>query len=180
VFLAGAVDARLALDLSLVADDAVLTAWVRAADPGGVAWAPGGDPGWVLERSAYALLAERLDADELSVELRAVLTEHAGEAARFPGAIAAMLQKCRSRDQLLAALVAENREALDAADPASRVRAFDWLVARKLAPPGFDPLAARAARRAALAAAQAASAAAAAPAPAAANAGAAAGSEVGR
>jgi hypothetical protein len=50
-------------------------------------------------------------------------------------------------------LTAENRILLEDASPASRLRAYDWLAVRGLAPAGFDPFGSLAERRAALLAA---------------------------
>jgi hypothetical protein len=60
------------------------------------------------------------------------------------------LRGATSRAELAVRLWNENRILLEDASPASRVRAFDWLALRGLAPAGFDPLAPLAERRAAL------------------------------
>lgn len=124
VFLARSTGAELALDLALAADDETLAAFVLAAGPHArarvlarVQAEPGqeaesgdsaDDVGWILEKTAYELLAQRLDNGELPKELRGVLAQRAGEVGRFPGAIGDALKHCRNRADLERVLELEN------------------------------------------------------------------------
>ena len=92
-----------------------------------------------LERSASELAA-----------LQGILLRHAGEPARYPRLVDTLLGVSVDAADLEARLVAENRAFLEDSRPAARVRAYDWLAARGLAPEGFDPLGTSKARRAAL------------------------------
>jgi len=51
-------------------------------------------------------------------------------------------------------LIAQNRALLEDRSPSTRVRAFEWLAKRTLAPEGYDPLADLKARKKALRAAE--------------------------
>lgn len=156
-FLAGqSANAPLALDLALSGDDATLAAWARRVEDADAS-APVKDDseatselGWLLERTAYSLLAGRLDRDELSIELRGMLARHAGEAGQFPGLLTGLLGRAPDRGTFVQMIHDENVGFLEAPDPAARVRAFDWLRARGDAPEGYDPLADLDARRDAL------------------------------
>jgi hypothetical protein len=86
----------------------------------------------------------------LPPELRAVLTIYAGEPARHGGSLDDIAHQSTSRQDLENRLTAENLVFLTDASPASRVRAYDWLKARGLAPAGFDPLGPAKERREAL------------------------------
>lgn len=158
--------AALLSELTLVADDAALgslAAAVGADEPreagaGGADEAPDDGAGfaWRVEARAWRWLARRAGEDEersaLEPELRAVLLQRAGELGRHPGLLLDAVDGCASSGELAARLELENRIFLEDGDPAARVRAFDWLAARGLAPEGYEPLAERVARRAALAA----------------------------
>ncbi|MCA8955569.1 MAG: hypothetical protein KDC87_05815, partial [Planctomycetes bacterium] len=151
VFLAGTVEAPLALDLSLIADDPTLAAWIATTGAAGTKDAGQAELGWKLEKSAFAILAKGLDGDGLPPQLMALMAHHAGEAGLLPGAMSTLLPRCNDRAALQRAIVQENLDALDSTDPSSRVRAFDWLKLRGQAPKGYDPLAPKADRRKALA-----------------------------
>jgi hypothetical protein len=145
--------APLALDLALSGDEASLAGWaelVGVAEDGAGALATAAASSWHLERSAFALLASRLDRDELAIGLRGMLAQHAGEAGRFPGTLSGLLARATDRESFLQMLIDENLGFLDAPDPAARVRAFDWLRKHGAAPPAYDPLAERGERDAAL------------------------------
>jgi hypothetical protein len=85
--------------------------------------------------------------------MRTLLTLHAGEAGRRAASLEEVLGAARTLSGLRARLAAENAIYLEDNDPAARVRAYEWLAARNLAPAGYDPLAPVEARRAALEAA---------------------------
>lgn len=163
VFLADATGAPLAEDLALVASDAELAAYVKLLRGSAAANATANDAGpasdgrelgWRLERGAYRHLTARPADAVLAPELAGILLRHAGEAGRFAGTIEDLLRDSASVADLDLRLVRENRIFLEDSLPGARVRAFDWLAARGLAPAEFDPLASVAARRAALARAE--------------------------
>ncbi len=154
VFLAGSTGARLAQDLALVAEDAELSAYVKTvieqsqgrevliSDAAGV--------GWLLERSAYLFAASQMDAHGLPGELRACVLAHAGEAGRSSGGLQSAVAESADLTRFAERLVDDNWISLVDAQPAARVRAFDWLRKRGKAPAGFDPLGTREERRAGL------------------------------
>jgi hypothetical protein len=165
VFLASQTSAHICEDTALVADDAMLqklsnTVAQRAA----VSTEPhtGAALSWLLDHAAFELLvlsdapgnnssgAAAAAATPLPPELRAVLTVYAGEPARHSGSLDEIAQQSTSRQDLENRLTAENLVFLTDSSPASRVRAFDWLKARGLAPAGFDPLGTGKERRQAL------------------------------
>lgn len=155
VYLADQTGASLCEDLAMEADDATLAQLVgkiqsSLSSPG----QSDPDVGWVLDHAALQLLA-RLAIDaangaKVPTELLAILTNHTGEVGRHPSSLDDVLKGVSSRQQLDNRLVAENMIFLEDSSPASRVRAYDWLSARHLAPPGYDPLAGGKARRDAL------------------------------
>ncbi|HEX5010000.1 MAG TPA: hypothetical protein VFY71_06335 [Planctomycetota bacterium] len=158
-FLAGASDAPLCADLVLLADAEMLAQLAQLIEEGGgdlgAVVAQGGGLGWLLERSALQLLAHRGEDQPLPPELLGILLRHVGEPGRFPTSLLDIVATCSSTATLRERIVQENLQYLEDSTAAARLRAFDWLDARGLAPAGFDPLAPLAARRAALAAAAA-------------------------
>src|SRR5690606_39767088 len=92
-------------------------------------------------------------AGTLPPEMRTLLVLHAGEAGRRAASLEEALSAARSLEDLRSHLAAENAIYLEDNDPAARVRAFEWLSARGLAPSGYDPLAPAESRSAALEAA---------------------------
>ncbi|MCY2959103.1 MAG: hypothetical protein NTY35_02975 [Planctomycetota bacterium] len=150
VFLASSCGAPLALDIALIAQDAdlaELATAVRAAIPENADRAAAA---WPIERAAWILLGQKAAAGAIAPELSGVLARQGGEAARFPGAIEDLVHGLRDVQGLTQRLVAENRILLEDASPSSRLRAYDWLAARGLAPTGYDPFGSLADRRAAL------------------------------
>jgi hypothetical protein len=149
--------APLALDLALSGPADVLAKWTERITAGvnaaGIERIAGDRAGlaWISERTAYELLADGLERDELPIELLGMLARHAGEAGCFPGTLAEVLARARDGDDFEQLLLAENNDFLEAAEPGARVRAFDWLAARGQAPEGFEPFAPREERRRALA-----------------------------
>lgn len=160
--LAGSGGASLALDVALVADDALLVEFANHLAADGVAPQVDGTQGglarlgWFVETSAIKLLAARLGADGLSPELEAVLLRHTGQAGRFPGTLEDAAASSADLASLRARIVEENRIFLEDSSPSARLRAYDWLAVRGAAPEGFDPLAPAEERRAVLAALRAA------------------------
>lgn len=150
VFLASTCGAPLALDVALIAQDAdlhELAEAVRAALPDPLDRAAAA---WPIERAAWQLLGRKAAAGTIAPELSGVLARQGGEAARFPGAIDDLVRGATDVAGLRKRLVDENRILLEDAAPSSRLRAYDWLAARGLAPEGFDPFGSLAERRAAL------------------------------
>jgi hypothetical protein len=156
-FLADQTGASVCEDVAMEADDATLATLVKniqasvAADP-----APQSDPsvGWLLDHTALQLLAKVSDdsanGNKVPAELMAVLSSHTGEVGRHPSSLDEVLKGVSSRQELDNRLLAENTIFLEDSSPASRVRAYDWLNARHLAPAGYDPLGPAKARREAL------------------------------
>jgi hypothetical protein len=151
VFLSSATGADLAGDLALEADDELLLQWSEsilsiseedlellvAAEPQGRET----PLGWMLERSACLLLSGRMSDAALPSELAGLLVRHAGEVSRSGGAIDDVVRASKGTEDFRARLIEENRIFLEDSSPGARVRAYDWLAARNLAPRGFDPLA---------------------------------------
>ena len=105
---------------------------------------------WMLESASYELLSEQRANGKLPPELAAILAIHAGEAGRHPGSLDDGLKTSTNRGDFALRLIAENYIYLEDSSPASRVRAYDWLIACDRGPAGYDPLGAPKARRAAL------------------------------
>lgn len=149
--------APLAEEVALVATDDVLSQVVlrlaasalRAPD----ALDTADGLGWLVEGAAWRELATTLGQGVLAPELQALLLREAGEVGRFSILLEQLVAGSSSTEDLHRRLVDENRLFLEDSSPSSRVRAYDWLAVRDLAPAGFDPLAERDARRAALEAA---------------------------
>jgi hypothetical protein len=154
VFLAAQTSAHICEDTALVADDAMLE---KLATTIAQQAAAATDPhtttalSWLLDRAAFNLLVQSdspgggspgnsAAGAPLPPELKAVLTVYAGEPARHSGSLDDIAHQSTSRQDLENRLTAENLVFLTDSSPASRVRAFDWLKARGLAPGGFDPL----------------------------------------
>jgi hypothetical protein len=156
-FLADQTCASLCEDLAMEADDATLAILVQNIQAKVAPNAPPQtDPnvGWLLDHASLELLSKLAeDADKgtrVPTELLAILSTHTGEVGRHPSALAELLKGLTSRQELDNRLLAQNMIFLEDNSPASRVRAYDWLNARHLAPAGYDPLAAGKARREAL------------------------------
>jgi hypothetical protein len=179
VFLASEGDARLCGDTALAADDQTLSELTTRILRRRAAKALGNSResfGWTLDLVTYYMLYDLQANGKLSKELSAVLVAYTGEAGRHPSSLEEIGLGVTSRADLEQRLEAENLIFLEDSSPSARIRAFEWLRARKAAPPGYDPLAPVKERRAALEKAVEAAAAAAATAPASpANAGNAAG-----
>jgi hypothetical protein len=160
VFLAGATGAGLAGDLALVAEDDALERFVKevleSVPDAQAAAQAGATLGFVLESRAWAFLTRGMDDQPLAPQVLGLLVAHGGELARSAGAIEDLLAGAKDLAALEARIVQENRDALEDASAAVRVRACDWLAERALAPRGYDPLGSLAERRKALAAADAA------------------------
>jgi hypothetical protein len=166
VFLAGATGAALASDLALVVEDAELERFVKEVlesvpDPQAAAQ-EGATLGFVLESRAWGFLTRGMDEQPLTPERLGLLVAHGGELARSVGAIEDVLASVKDLGALEARIVQENRDALEDASAAVRVRAYDWLTVHSRAPKGYDPFGTLVERRKALVASDEAEAAAAA------------------
>ena len=153
LYLAGETDVDVLGDLALIADDPTRQELAKkvAAKIGVPAKVKTREGlAWVLENATFELLSEQSAAGKLAPELSATLAMHAGEAGRHPGALDEGLKTCANRQEFALRLIAENYIYLEDSSPASRVRAYDWLVARDRAPAGYDPLGPPRERRAAL------------------------------
>jgi len=153
VFLSQQTNAHITQDVALAVDDAILSDLAGAVTRA-IAAAPGAvdraSIGWVLERTTLQILMQIQSGPKPQVELTAILAERAGQAGRNAGTLQEVLSNATSRQDMENRLAAENYIFLEDSSPAARVRAFDWLVARHLAPPGYDPLALPKPRRDAL------------------------------
>ena len=139
-------------EVALAADDATvrqLAARIRATlkpptaqDRDAVAW--------TMDSACIHMLAEMESANPLPPEMLTVLSVHAGETGRSAGSLAELAKSVGSVAEFNQRVAAENYIDLEDNSPSARVRAFDWLRARKLEPAGFDPLAPPRQRRAAL------------------------------
>jgi hypothetical protein len=146
--------ARLAGDLALAADDEQLT--VLASSLGERLT---NRPELLEDAQQTALACESLALEfltrlqsegRLAPALEACLWLHGGELGRFPGTWLDLAQSARSVAELERSIAQENLTFLEDPTPAARVRAFDFLNKRGLAPAGFEPLASRTLRRQAL------------------------------
>lgn len=142
-YLTGQSGANFCSDVVLTADELVLADLadaVRAA----VKALPGplsvDGMGWLLDRAAFEHTARLMSKETLPDELRAVLAFHFGEAGRQAGSMEEVARGLGSRRDFDTKLIEENFIFLEDSSPSSRVRAYDWLNARKLAPAGYDPL----------------------------------------
>lgn len=156
-FLADQTGASICEDVAMEADDATLAQLVKNIQATVATSAlPQDDPtvGWLLDHAALELLAKLADdsanGTKVPAELLAILATHTGEVGRHPSSVDEVLKGLSSRAELDNRLLAENTIFLEDSSPASRVRAYDWLNARHLAPAGYDPLASGRARRDAL------------------------------
>jgi len=158
VFLASESGASLALDTILVADDTTLealgAAWRQAIGEDMDALVRGDRLAWSLESTAARWLAQAAEAGDLPAELEAVLLRQTGVVGRAPDLLAEYVEESDGVAAWREHIEQENRLALEDNLPSARVRAFDWLAARGLQPPNYDPLGSREERRAALLAAE--------------------------
>jgi hypothetical protein len=152
VYMTTATGASFAADLALVASDDELAKWLHEIvdhphDPPGASVAAFG---WFVERSAWRHVIAQMLAGELAPEIEATVLRHAGAVGRLATTLDDMVVACGDIASLEQRFVAENQAALADSSAASRVRGYDWLATRGLAPAGYDPLAPSEARRLAL------------------------------
>lgn len=106
---------------------------------------------WLFESESLSRLSQLIEAGDDDPALEAMLLRHTGEVGRNLPLLQSLIGSAGGPVDLRQRLVAENLLFLEDNAPASRVRAFDWLLGLDRAPEGFDPLATRKERRAALA-----------------------------
>ena len=152
MYLAGQTGAGVCRDVALVAEEKVLgqvtqQLTAEVSDPGTPKTAAA--LGWLLDRSSLLVMVQLQSASDLPPELSGVLLRQVGQPARA-GTLEELLKQANSREELIGRLVAENFIHLEDSSPAARVRAYDWLSARSLAPTGYDPLGGARERRDAL------------------------------
>jgi hypothetical protein len=105
---------------------------------------------WLLERETYRrILAETL-GEGASPSLEALLVRHLGEVGRHASLVEELIAGSDDRETFVAHVREENLIFLEDNAPAARLRAFDWLTLRGLAPEGYRPLAPRKERQRAL------------------------------
>jgi hypothetical protein len=153
VFLAGQTQAVITEDVALAADETVLSKLADGVSKAMIASPAARDRasiGWVLERTTLGLLLQMQSSGKMPAEMSAILAMQAGEAGRHSSTLEEVMTGVTGRQDLENRLAAENYIFLEDTSPASRVRAYDWLRSRGLAPAGFDPLGTSKARRTAL------------------------------
>ncbi len=106
--------------------------------------------GWVLDGTAFDLLARQQLQKKLNSRLTAVLLMHSGEVGRSGSSLEQLIGKAASRNDLENRLIAENFLYLEDVSPAARIRAYDWLARKQKAPAGYDPLGSAADRKKAI------------------------------
>ena len=153
VYLATQGNAEICQDLAMLADDQLLAQIARAVKaqaPAAINDANLAQYSWVLDRSAVEAMQPLLTRATLPDDLFAVLTLHFGETGRHAAAVDDVMRGASSGHDLQQRLIGENFIYLQDSSPSARVRAFEWLKARNVAPKGFDPLASPRQRRLAL------------------------------
>lgn len=154
VYLSGASGAELTQSVVLVADEhlvqTIATAVVQKSE--GLKKFDRANVAWLMDRMTIAALsaAENDAANPLSASVYGALRSYAGEPGSQLDALKSIVGQSNGESDLRNRLIAENLIFLEDSSPAARVRAYDWLNRRGLAPEGFDPLARPRERRAAL------------------------------
>jgi hypothetical protein len=151
VALSGTTGASLAGDLALVADDVLLELLAtRIVEQAAKETSDDlASLGWLMDRTSFEVVTQQTSS-RVTDTLAGVLLSHLGEPARRPSLMRELLESMRTRLEFETRLQAENLIALEDDAPSSRVRAYQWLVARNLAPVGYDPLGSAQARQEAL------------------------------
>jgi len=83
--------------------------------------------GWILEREGWLHVLLQLEAEPLKPEILALAVRHAGELARYPGMLTALLDESSGLAEFRAGVLLENRSILISNMPGPRIRAFLWL-----------------------------------------------------
>lgn len=111
------------------------------------------DPDWPLAVAIWTAFADAAQRDQLSPGTRACLLRHFGSLALDPFGLGEALAGSRDAAAFWAAVRADNQNSLGDLTVHGRVHGHDWLAARQLAVPDYDPLADEPARQDALRAA---------------------------
>ncbi len=145
--------APVAADFATSADDAMLQEFVARISSQIGLTEPTATPdhwGLITDLLALSYMGELQSNNKLPPELESVLAIHTGEAGRHAGTLEELVKDVSRRSELESRLVAENFIYLEDNSPAARVRAYDWLQQRGMAPLRYDPLGTPQARRDAL------------------------------
>jgi len=105
---------------------------------------------WMIEHTAYALLLNQADQEQLTPTHEAWLILHTGQLGRDLTTLSELLDMHTSVAELQQALIKENRLYLLDMSPAARTRAYEWLKTQGETLSGYDPLASAKDRRKAL------------------------------
>ena len=136
-------------DVLLCADEAALLT-IATQLPAAGELPVGPEASWAFARKVWTAIAMVLQRDSASPALRACLLRHLGAVYYDPTTLELLVQAANGEAAMAAALQDENLTALGDRSTASRVRAKEWLTARGVVVPGYDPLGALASRQRAL------------------------------
>jgi len=154
VQLGAAAQSPLVGDLALVAsNDAIAVLLKQLVDAKAALLEQAGTPAtftYALEREAWRFLVTLALDTDLEPEMTALLYRHAGGVGAWPSTLQDVIARSTDRDAFQNSLIKENVLLLSDHNASVRVRAYDWLSARRAAPEGFDPLAPLSQRRDAL------------------------------
>jgi hypothetical protein len=103
--------------------------------------------GWILEREAWIHVLLQLEAEPQKPEVLALAVRHAGELARYPGMMNALLEESSGLAAFKAGILLENRSILISNMPGPRIRAFLWLEDHGQDLEGYQPMATQKERR---------------------------------
>lgn len=143
LFLATQNGAPLLEDLALVGDEstlAIVVSKITERTPQFLGPGAPSDTGWAMESIALSEVISLQSSGKLSQPLTAVVMRLYGEAGRNASSLQEVAKGLPARPEFQNRLVAENLIYLEDNSPSARIRAYDWLAARKLAPEGYDPL----------------------------------------
>jgi hypothetical protein len=154
VYLSNASGAELTESVVLVGDESLVQTIAQSvvSQAEGLQKFDRANVSWLLDRMTIAALsAKENDAtNPISPGVYGALASYAGEVGRQLDALKSVVGQANGQADLRNRLIAENMIYLEDSSPSARVRAYDWLARRGLAPEGFDPLARPRERRAAL------------------------------
>lgn len=143
LYLAMQGNAPLLEDIALVGDDALLATVagkIAQQAPPILGSATPADAGWAMESIALSEVIALQSAGSLAQPVQAVVSRLYGEAGRNASSLQEVSKGAPDRPEFQNRLVAENLIYLEDNSPSARMRAFDWLTVRNMAPSGYDPL----------------------------------------
>ncbi|MDF1836492.1 MAG: hypothetical protein P1V35_01370 [Planctomycetota bacterium] len=145
-----ALDSNSSQDWLMTCDEVSLHSWLQIAES--TTDQNPQDASGLLRLEKFCLLdaLHKIQSGPPAPGPSAYLVRQGGQLARAPEEFLDCVQNSRSSEELWARLVSGNRGFLEHESPAARLRAFEWLKARDLAPPGYDPLERSSQRRRAL------------------------------